>query len=209
MIYPINQLRGDAEKMAQLCKSEHIGAVVVLDHYVLETASMGFAHLANFPLQSEIQPTDTLPDCFKIHNPIPIIRPKYERRHWLLKEIKEQKLMEVLSRVERIRARVRFAKTKAKRERKAQIALKMRSSNATANKRARRLAIKLMKKRLLRGRDINKISFGEKERIERVIQKRKAVIGRVAMKLVPRIRQVEKSRLSHSKFTKGGPNVVF
>ena len=91
MIYPINQLRGDAEKMAQLCKSEHIGAVVVLDHYVLETASMGFAHLANFPLQSEIQPSDTLPDCFKIHNPIPIIRPKYERRHWLLKEIKEQK----------------------------------------------------------------------------------------------------------------------
>ena len=91
MIYPINQLRGDAEKMAQLCKSEHIGAVVVLDHYVLETASMGFAHLATFPLQSEIQPSDTLPDCFKIHNPIPIIRPKYERRHWLLKEIKEQK----------------------------------------------------------------------------------------------------------------------
>lgn len=124
-------------------------------------------------------------------------------------EITEQKLMEVLSRVERIRARVRFAKTKAKRERKAQIALKSRSSNAVANKRARRLAIKLMKKRLLRGRDVNKISLGEKERIERVIQKRKAVIGRVAMKLVPRIRQVEKARLSHSKFTKGGPNVAF
>jgi hypothetical protein len=123
-------------------------------------------------------------------------------------EIKEQALMEVLSRVERIRARVRFAKTQAKRERKAQIALKMRSSNPVANKRARRLAIKLMKNRLLRGRDINKISIGEKERIERVVQKRKAIIGRVAMKLVPRIRQIEKARLSHTKFTKGGPNVA-
>jgi hypothetical protein len=90
MIYPINQLRGDAEKMASLCRTQKIGAVVVLDHYVLETASMGFQQLADFPLQSEIQPPDTLPDCFKIHKPIPIVRPKYERRHWLLKEIKEQ-----------------------------------------------------------------------------------------------------------------------
>ena len=90
MIYPINQLRGDAEKMANLCRTEKIGAVVVLDHYVLETASMGFQQLADFPLQSEIQPADTTPDCFIIHKPIPIVRPKYERRHWLLKEIKEQ-----------------------------------------------------------------------------------------------------------------------
>ena len=51
---------------------------------------MGFQQLADFPLQSEIQPADTTPDCFEIHKPIPIVRPKYERRHWLLKEIKEQ-----------------------------------------------------------------------------------------------------------------------
>jgi nicotinic acid mononucleotide adenylyltransferase len=124
-------------------------------------------------------------------------------------QVNEETLMEVLSRQERIRARLRFAKTKGKRERKAQIALKMRSSNVVANKRARRLAIKLMKKRLLRGRDASKISLGEKERIERIIQKRKAVVGRIAMKLVPRIRQVEKARLSHTKFTKGSPNVAF
>jgi nicotinic acid mononucleotide adenylyltransferase len=121
----------------------------------------------------------------------------------------EEKLMEVLSKVERIRARLRFAKTKGKRERKAQIALRTRSTNAVANKRARRLAIKLMKNRLLRGRDANKISIGEKERIERIIQKRKVIVGRIAVKLVPRIRQIEKSRLSHTKFTKGNPNVAF
>ena len=123
--------------------------------------------------------------------------------------INEEKLMEVLSKVERIRARLRFAKTKGKRERKAQIALRTRSTNAVANKRARRLAIKLMKNRLLRGRDANKISIGEKERIERIIQKRKVIVGRIAVKLVPRIRQIEKSRLSHTKFTKGSPNVAF
>jgi hypothetical protein len=123
--------------------------------------------------------------------------------------INEEKLMEVLSKIERIRARLRFAKTKGKRERKAQIALKTRSTNAVANKRARRLAIKLMKNRLLRGRDANKISIGEKERIERIIQKRKVIVGRIALKLIPRIRQIEKSRLSHTKFTKGAPNVAF
>ncbi len=108
MIYPINQLRGDAEKMANLCRTQKIGAVVVLDHYVLETASMGFQQLAKFPFKAGTPeqlpgggfPYDTLPilsipieigpSCFKIHETIPIIRPKYERRHWLLKEIKDQ-----------------------------------------------------------------------------------------------------------------------
>lgn len=121
----------------------------------------------------------------------------------------EEKLMEVLSRAERMRAKVRFAKTKSKRERRAQIAARTHASTKTVNKRARRLAIKLMKKRLLRGRDMNKLSVGEKERIERVIQKRKQVIGRVAMKLAPRVRAIEKARLSHTKFTKGTPNVAF
>ena len=123
--------------------------------------------------------------------------------------IQEQAILEVLSRTERMRARIRFAKSKAKRERKASIALRTRATTKTTNKRARRLAIKLMKKRLLRGRDANKISVGEKERIERVIQRRKQVIGRVAMKLVPRIRAVEKARLSHTKYTKGTGNVSF
>jgi hypothetical protein len=108
MIYPINQLRGDAEKMASLCRTQKIGAVVVLDHYVLETASMGFQQLAQFPLKAGTPkqlpdgafPYDTLPifsipveigpSIFKIHETIPFVRPKYERRHWLLKEIKEQ-----------------------------------------------------------------------------------------------------------------------
>lgn len=121
----------------------------------------------------------------------------------------EEKLMEVLSRSERMRAKVRFAKTKSKRERKAMIAARSHASNAVVNKRARRLAIKLMKKRMLRGRDSTQLSVGEKERIERVIQKRKAVIGRVAMKLAPRVRQIEKARLSHTKFTKGAATASF
>jgi hypothetical protein len=124
-------------------------------------------------------------------------------------KLKESKLMEVLSRVERMKAKARIRRTKAKRERATKIALKRYSTTATINKRARRLAIKLMKKRLLRGRDPSKISVGEKERIERTLEKRKAIIGRVAMRLAPRVRKVEKARLSHSKYTQGSPNVTF
>lgn len=118
-----------------------------------------------------------------------------------------ESLMEVLSRIERMRARVRFAKTKSKRERQVKLALRRTSSNSTINKRARRLAISLMKKRMLRGRPASALSVGEKERIERMIQKRKAVLNRIAMKLTSRVRQVEKARLSHSKFTQGTPAV--
>jgi hypothetical protein len=116
--------------------------------------------------------------------------------------------MEVLSRAERIRGKMRLRKTSAKRGRSTKIALKRFSNPTTINKRARRLAIKLMKKRMLRGRDPAKISVGEKERIERAMEKRKDIIGRVAQRLVSRVRKVEKDRMSHSKSTKGAqPNV--
>jgi hypothetical protein len=118
-------------------------------------------------------------------------------------------LMEVLSRQERMRAKVRLRRTSSKRERSTKIALKRFSSTTTINKRARRLAIKLMKGRMLRGRDPAKISVGEKERIEKQLAKRKTVIGRVAQRLVSRVRKVEKARMSHGKVTKGSmPSVL-
>ena len=125
-----------------------------------------------------------------------------------LQEESKYDLMEVLSRAERIRGKMRLRKTSAKRGRSTKIALKRFSNPTTINKRARRLAIKLMKKRMLRGRDPAKISVGEKERIERAMEKRKDIIGRVAQRLVSRVRKVEKDRMSHSKSTKGAqPNV--
>ena len=117
----------------------------------------------------------------------------------------EEALYEVLSRIERIKAKARFARTKSKRERAVKIALKRYSGTAKINQRARKLAISLMKKRLLRGRNPSDISVGEKERVERMISKRKNIIGRVAMKLAPRVRQIEKARMSHTKFTKPAP----
>jgi hypothetical protein len=126
-----------------------------------------------------------------------------------LQEESKYDLMEVLSRTERMRGKMRLRKTSAKRGRSTKIALKRYSNPATINKRARRLAIKLMKKRMLRGRDYSKVSVGEKERIEKTLSQRKDVINRVAQKLVSRVRKVEKARMSHGKVTKGAMPSVF
>jgi hypothetical protein len=123
-------------------------------------------------------------------------------------QVKEETLMEVLSRFERMRAKMRFAKTKSKRERRMSIVLKSRSSTQTLNKRARRMAVILMKKRIAR-KPLSQLSIGEKERLERIIQKRKAMIGRIAMKLTPRMRKIEQNRLSHTKGATGSTNNAF
>lgn len=116
-------------------------------------------------------------------------------------DLKEDALNEVLSRVERIKAKMRFARSASKRAAKLKVALKRRSSSEKILSRARRLAIQSMKSRLAK-KPLNKLSVDEKERLERIIQSRKAVIGRLATKLAPRIRKIENDRLSHSRFTK-------
>ena len=116
-------------------------------------------------------------------------------------ELKEELINEVLSRAERIRAKLRFARSEAKRERRTKIALKTRSNTATLNKRARRLAIATMKKRLAK-KPLDKLSVAEKERLEATIAKRKKIIDRIAMRLVPRVKKIESDRLTHKNYTK-------
>jgi hypothetical protein len=126
-----------------------------------------------------------------------------------LEEESKYDLMEVLSRTERMKGKIRLRKTSAKRGRSTKIALKRFSNPETINKRARRLAIKLIKTRMLRGRDPAKVSIGEKERIEKTLSQRKNIISRVAQRLVSRVRKVEKARMSHGKVTKGTMPSVF
>jgi hypothetical protein len=117
-------------------------------------------------------------------------------------KVNEEALMEVLSRMERIRAKQRLRRTKAKRERAEKIALRKYSTTQVVNKRARRLAVKALKKRFTKGRDLNKLSVAEKERLEQRIQRLKPIINRIALKMIPRVRKLEKQRLSHRNFTK-------
>ena len=109
-------------------------------------------------------------------------------------KVNEESLNEVLSRIERIKAKVRMRKTKAKRERKLSIALRKTSDTKTINRRARRLAIKSLKQRFAR-KPISKLSVAEKERLEQRIAKMKPVLNRIAMRMAPRVRKLERDRI--------------
>lgn len=113
-----------------------------------------------------------------------------------LDEAELESLNEVLSRMERIRSRLRMAKNKTKMQQKLKIALHKRSSTDTLKHRARRLAIKSLAQKIAK-KPLNMLSTSEKERIERIVARRKRSLDRISMKLVPHVRQVEKDRLSH------------
>lgn len=115
--------------------------------------------------------------------------------------LEDTELNEVLSRVERIKAGARMKRNTSKRERKLEIALKRRSSSDVLARRARRIAVKTMEAKLAR-RPLNTLSVGEKERIEKRIASMKPLINRLAVRLLPRVRQVEKNRLN-SQHTQG------
>lgn len=104
-------------------------------------------------------------------------------------------LNEILSRGARIQAKFRMKRTKVRRELKKKMVLKRRSNNDVLAKRARRIAIKMMKSKLLK-KNLNKASFNDKVRVETLIKKRKAAVDRLARKLMPKVRQIETKRLS-------------
>jgi hypothetical protein len=114
--------------------------------------------------------------------------------------VKEEVLDEALSRMERIRRKSRFVRTKSKREIRTKIALRKSSNVLTFNKRAKRLAMHMIKTRLLK-KDPSKASLAEKERVEKFIHARHPLVDRLARRLVPKVRQIEKARLHHKKYT--------
>jgi hypothetical protein len=103
--------------------------------------------------------------------------------------------------MERIKVAMRFARTASTRERKIKIALRRKSSQPQINHRARSLAIRTMKLKLAK-KPLDQLSVADKERIEKIMKHRKAVIDRMAVKLIPKIRGIERTRLSHPAFTK-------
>ena len=113
----------------------------------------------------------------------------------LIFEQEHEVLNEVMSRIARYKAKARFARTKSKRDRKRKIALKRHSDISTLRKRARRLAVKILKRRLIK-KDPSTMSIGEKERVEGLLSKKKNVIDRLSIKLLPKLRKIEMERLS-------------
>jgi hypothetical protein len=113
---------------------------------------------------------------------------------------------EVLSRTQRLKAKVRFNRSSTKRGRLLKIRLKTKSTPERINQRAKRLAMRTLKAKIAK-KSIGSMNVSDKERVERVLHnpQMQSVIKRLAMKMANHVREVEAKRI-HKKAAAASPN---
>jgi len=110
---------------------------------------------------------------------------------------------------QRMHTKFRLRTSKPKRKQRERIATHTVASGPKALLRARRMAIRMMKKRMLRGRKLKGLSPDEKASIEKRIKDKMKQIKQMTSSLVPTIRRIEKSRLTHGAVSRGKDRRVF
>ena len=104
-------------------------------------------------------------------------------------------LDEVMSKLTRMR-KSRMMKTKGKQiARKRKIAMKRRATPEKLKTRAVKKARDIITKKILKDKDKSSLSIASREKLEKKLQKKKAVIQRIAKKLLPKVRSAESERL--------------
>jgi hypothetical protein len=103
---------------------------------------------------------------------------------------------------EKISASARLKKSQKFRSRKTAIGtarrmkLRRTSTLSVLHKRSQAAARRMIQKRILRGRSKHNLSAQQKDRVEQQIKGMMATQGNLAMKLLPKIRALERSRLA-------------
>lgn len=113
-------------------------------------------------------------------------------------ELNEEILDEHLSRQERIRRKAQMNKSKSKMERRRELALTRISSSANLTRKARRLAIEMIKEKMSKKKP-GDLSVAEKDRLEDLIAKRKSLVNRLAAKLAVKIKKIEQDRVMKAR----------
>jgi hypothetical protein len=101
----------------------------------------------------------------------------------------------------RIAARVKMGRKRAQRR---------RAPKNVLVKRARRLAIKFMRQRVMRGQNYKDMPYATRAIVDKRLHKRKKSIGRIAQRLMPKVARAEAQRKLGGKFMgigKGGAQV--
>ena len=104
-----------------------------------------------------------------------------------------RQLTEALTQAERIKRSLAMKRHKALIAMKRRIAMKKHATPEQLEKRARKLAIKMLKKRFAK-KDADEMSFSEKSRVEKLIADRKPLVDRLERKMLPVVRQIERER---------------
>jgi hypothetical protein len=102
-----------------------------------------------------------------------------------------------------IQARMKMSRSMKKNSKKIahkrQISMKKKASLDTIKKRAEKSALKVVKKKLLRGKDDKDLSFAARDALGDKLKKKKALIKKIAKKLIPHVKKKEKARLAKKK----------
>ena len=113
-------------------------------------------------------------------------------------DVKAKALAEALSRQARLKMRMNMKRNKARIAAKRRLALKRHSTPEVLKKRARKLAIKMLKKRYAK-KAPSEMSVAEKERVEKIIATKSGLISRLTMKMIPTVRKIEQDRFKTKK----------
>lgn len=112
----------------------------------------------------------------------------------------EEDLQEALNRAQRMKIRNRMRRMKGIMARKRKLALKRHATMDVLKVRAKKLAIKMLKKRYAK-KSVADMSFAERERVENILKKKKSLIDRLTTKMIPVVRKIERSRFEKKPST--------
>ena len=105
-------------------------------------------------------------------------------------------LDEVMSKMVRMK-KARMMKVKGKQiARKRKIAMKRKANPEKLKKRAMKKARDIVAKKILKDKDKSDLSISGKENLEKRLAKKKAVIAKIAKRILPKIRKAENERLA-------------
>lgn len=106
---------------------------------------------------------------------------------------------EVLTMAGRYRKRAALRRNRTRIRIGRQRAMRRRATTARIGQRARRSAISTMKRRFAGGRAVNKLSFADRARVERIVSKRPRAVANLARRNVRVKRQLEIRRFAHRR----------
>tara|TARA_Y100000004_G_C8887312_1_gene400375 strand:+ start:168 stop:545 length:378 start_codon:yes stop_codon:yes gene_type:complete len=103
---------------------------------------------------------------------------------------------EALTRQQRIKRGQMMRRMAKKIARKKKIAMKKMATPEKLDRRAKKLARKILTKKILKNRNPSDLSYAERENLEAKLKKKAKAIKRIAKKLLPKVKKAEKERLA-------------
>lgn len=130
----------------------------------------------------------------KMHPEITDDELKSCRQKYVKEELELQEVLTLMQRMKRSRTMRRFSKKIARRK---SILSKRIAPKKNLAKRARRAAVRLARKKYAgkKGQQYNKLSIGDKMMVDKRIATKKLIIGKIAKRLMPKVRKAELTRL--------------